>query len=120
MSDFPATPFIDGDYRSPAGDKRIRLINPATEEPIGDVNAADFCNKPVFDTLTQESVRLLGPYSNCWHADPQIDPRHRIQVVVKGKLPLENDFSEWGLGAFLTLTALQVNTVTSAMGASIS
>ena len=50
----------------------------------GDVNAADFCNKPVFDTLTQESVRLLGPYSNCWHADPQIDPRHRIQVDVKG------------------------------------
>jgi hypothetical protein len=69
----------------------------------GDVNAADFCNKPVFDTLTQESVRLLGPYSNCWHADPQLDPRHRIQVTVKGKLPLENDFSEWGLGAFLTL-----------------
>ena len=50
-----------------------------------------------------ESIRLLGPYSNCWHADPQIDPRHRIQVIVKGNLPLETDFSEWGLGDHLTL-----------------
>ena len=61
----------------------------------GDVNAGDFCNKPTFDTLTQESIRLLGPYSNCYH-DGRIDPRHRININVKGILPLEADFSELG------------------------
>jgi acyl-CoA reductase-like NAD-dependent aldehyde dehydrogenase len=41
MSDFPSRPFIDGEYKSPGGDKRIRLINPANDEAIGDVQAAD-------------------------------------------------------------------------------
>jgi betaine-aldehyde dehydrogenase len=41
MTDFPTQPFIDGEYRAPSGDKRIRLINPANEEPITDVHAAD-------------------------------------------------------------------------------
>jgi acyl-CoA reductase-like NAD-dependent aldehyde dehydrogenase len=41
MSEFPIQPFIDGEYRPAIGDKRIRLINPATEEPIADVQAAD-------------------------------------------------------------------------------
>ena len=67
----------------------------------GVVNAGDFCNKPGIDTLTQESVKLLGPYSNCWH-DP-MDPRHRINILVTGTLPLEADFSNWGLGKELTL-----------------
>ncbi|MDQ1673066.1 MAG: hypothetical protein QOC98_1628, partial [Frankiaceae bacterium] len=67
----------------------------------GDVNAGDFCNRLTIDTLTQESIKLLGPYSNCWH-DP-IDPRHRINVLVTGNLPLEADFSNWGLGDHLTL-----------------
>jgi hypothetical protein len=69
----------------------------------GDVNAGDFCDRPTFDSLTQESVKLLGPYSNCWHADPWVDPRHRINIIVKGTLPLEADFSNWGLGKELTL-----------------
>src|SRR6185369_1164224 len=41
MKEFPTQPFIDGEYRPPSGDKRIRLVNPATEEPIGDIQAAD-------------------------------------------------------------------------------
>src|SRR5688572_25847761 len=41
MSDFPTQPFIDGEFRPAAGDKRIRLINPANEEPIADVRPAD-------------------------------------------------------------------------------
>jgi betaine-aldehyde dehydrogenase len=41
MNSFPTRPFINGEYRSPAGDKRIRLVNPANEEEIGDVHAAD-------------------------------------------------------------------------------
>ena len=70
----------------------------------GDVNAADFCDKPnIEDTLTAESVKLLGPYSNCWHNYPPIDPRHRINIIVKGTLPLEADFSNYGLGSSLTL-----------------
>ena len=31
------------------------------------------------------------------------DPRHRIQITVKGNLPLEADFSKWGLGDHLML-----------------
>ena len=70
----------------------------------GDVNAADFCDKPdIEDTFTAESVKLLGPYSNCWHNYPPIDPRHRINIIVKGTLPLEADFSNYGLGSSLTL-----------------
>jgi len=70
----------------------------------GDVFAADFCDKPdVKDTLTAESIKLLGPYSNCWHNYPPIDPRHRINIIVKGTLPLEADFSNYGLGPSLTL-----------------
>src|SRR5215470_7965531 len=41
MSDFPSRPFIDGEYKSPGGDKRIKLVNPANDETIGDVQAAD-------------------------------------------------------------------------------
>ncbi len=70
----------------------------------GDVNAADFCDKQdLQDTFTAESVKLLGPYSNCWHNYPPIDPRHRINIIVKGTLPLEADFSNYGLGSSLTL-----------------
>ncbi len=61
----------------------------------GDVNAGDFCQS-MDNRITADFIGLYGPYSNCYH-DPQ-DPRHRIQVTVKGNLPLENDFSEWGLG----------------------
>ena len=60
------------------------------------VDAADFCNSRTLDTLSAEYLRLTGPFSNCYH-DPQ-DPRHRIQVTVKGNLPLEADFQKWGLG----------------------
>jgi hypothetical protein len=70
----------------------------------GDVFAADFCDKPnMEDSLTAESIKLLGPYSNCWHNYPPIDPRHRINIIVKGTLPLEADFSNYGLGKELTL-----------------
>src|SRR5262245_20268323 len=41
MSQFPTQPFIDGEYRPPSGDKRLRLVSPAIEEPIGDVQTAD-------------------------------------------------------------------------------
>ncbi len=41
MNDFPSQPFIDGEFKVPSGDKRIRLTNPATDEPIGDIQAAD-------------------------------------------------------------------------------
>ncbi len=72
----------------------MELLKP-TAVGGGDVFAADFCDKPSFNTLTTESIRLLGPYSNCWHADPQVDPRSRIKITVKGNLPLEADFSNY-------------------------
>ena len=37
MSDFPTQLFINGEYRRPAGDKRLRLVNPANDEVITDV-----------------------------------------------------------------------------------
>jgi hypothetical protein len=80
----------------------MELLKP-TAVGGGDVFAADFCDQPKFDTLTQESISLLGPYSNCWHADPPVDPRSRIKITVKGNLPLEADFSNYGLGDHLTL-----------------
>lgn len=40
MSEFPTQLLIDGEWRDPAGAKRIRQINPATEEPFADVVAA--------------------------------------------------------------------------------
>jgi hypothetical protein len=67
----------------------------------GDVYAGDFCQYATVDPVSVEAVRLTGPVSNCGH-DPQ-DPRHRIQIIVKGKLPLEADFSRWGLGESLTM-----------------
>ncbi len=59
----------------------------------GDVNAGDFCNKPK-STRSPGSIRLLGPYSNCWH-DP-LDPRHD-QDPVKGNCPSRR-LQKWGLG----------------------
>ena len=41
MNNFPTKLFINGEFRPPAGDKRLRLINPANEEVITDVQAAD-------------------------------------------------------------------------------
>jgi betaine-aldehyde dehydrogenase len=40
MSGFPTKLFINGEYRSPAADGRLRLVNPANEEVITDVMAA--------------------------------------------------------------------------------
>ena len=77
----------------------MQLLKP-TVVGGGDVNAGDFCQN-MDNRITADFIGLYGPYSNCWH-DPQ-DPRHRVQVTVKGYLPLENDFSEWGLGDHLTL-----------------
>src|SRR5438876_553740 len=37
----PAQPFLDGAWRNSASDRRTTLINPATEEPFGEVAAAD-------------------------------------------------------------------------------
>ena len=80
----------------------MELLKP-TVKGGGDVYAGDFCEKPKLETLTSDSIKLLGPYSNCWHTDPPVDPRHRLQITVKGNLPLEADFSIWGLGDHLTL-----------------
>ncbi len=41
MSEFPSRPLIDGEFRTPGGEKRIRLINPANDAPIGEIHAAD-------------------------------------------------------------------------------
>ena len=39
--DLPTNLFLNGEFRKPSGDKRIRLVNPANDEVITDVNAAD-------------------------------------------------------------------------------
>ena len=78
----------------------MELLKPAVVGG-GNVDAADFCNARALETLSAEYLRLTGPFSNCYH-DPQ-DPRHRIQVTVKGNLPLEADFQKWGLGDHLVL-----------------
>jgi hypothetical protein len=59
----------------------------------GDVNAGDLCQN--IREAAIDSILLLGPYSIC---DPTIDNRHRVQVLVKGHIPLLANFSEWGLG----------------------
>src|SRR5690349_11264674 len=41
MSEFPTKAFINGEYSTPAGDARFRLINPANEEAIAEVMSAD-------------------------------------------------------------------------------
>ena len=41
MNDFPTRLFIDGEFRAPASDKRLRLINPANDEVITEVLAGD-------------------------------------------------------------------------------
>jgi acyl-CoA reductase-like NAD-dependent aldehyde dehydrogenase len=41
MSDFPTNLFINGEYRRPGTDQRIRLVNPANDEVITDVAAGD-------------------------------------------------------------------------------
>lgn len=41
MSAFPTRVFINGEYRSPAADKRLRLINPTNDDVITEVAAAD-------------------------------------------------------------------------------
>ena len=79
------------------------ILNKPVATGGGTVDAADFCTKDDISTFTADSIRLLGPYSNCYHADPPVDPRHRINITVKGTLPLEADFSNYGLGDHLTL-----------------
>src|ERR1051325_6694902 len=41
MTEFPNQPFINGEYRSTGAEKHIRLINPANEDPIADVEGGD-------------------------------------------------------------------------------
>jgi acyl-CoA reductase-like NAD-dependent aldehyde dehydrogenase len=41
MTGFPSQIFIDGEYRAPASDRRLRLINPTNEEVVAEVAAAD-------------------------------------------------------------------------------
>jgi len=63
----------------------------------GDVNAQDFCYAQLRDASV---ISLYGPYAVC---DPKLDPRHRVNVLVKGNIPLLANFSEWGLGDHLTM-----------------
>jgi acyl-CoA reductase-like NAD-dependent aldehyde dehydrogenase len=41
MTGFPTQVFINGEYRSPAADKRLRLINPANDDVVAEVASAD-------------------------------------------------------------------------------
>lgn len=41
MNPLPTRPFINGEYRAPAGDRRIKLVNPSTDEAVAEVMAAD-------------------------------------------------------------------------------
>lgn len=41
MNDLPTKLFINGEFRKASGDKRMRLVNPANDEVITDVEAAD-------------------------------------------------------------------------------
>ena len=40
MTDLPTRPFINGEFRQPAGEKPLRLVNPANDEAIAEVKAA--------------------------------------------------------------------------------
>ena len=44
MTGFPTKPFINGEYRAPSTEKRIKLTNPANEEPVAEVAAADLAD----------------------------------------------------------------------------
>ncbi len=41
MTEFPAKPFINGEYRAPAADKRLRVTNPTNDEVVTEVMSAD-------------------------------------------------------------------------------
>jgi betaine-aldehyde dehydrogenase len=51
MNDYPTQPFITGEYRQPGSDRRIRLINPATDDLVTEVASADISdvNRAVTD-----------------------------------------------------------------------
>src|SRR5688500_2100695 len=40
MTELPTRPFINGEFQRPAGEKRLRLVNPADNEVVAEVNAA--------------------------------------------------------------------------------
>ena len=63
----------------------------------GDVNAGDFCNAADRDDAARSGAWPVPQL----RSDPPI--RGIASVTVKGNLPLEADFSNWGLGDHLTL-----------------
>src|SRR6185369_5771768 len=47
MIEFPEKLFVNGEWRAPSGDRRIRLINPANEEPLVEVRSAELAEVAV-------------------------------------------------------------------------
>ena len=58
--------FIDGQWRSAASGKALEVINPATEEVIATVAAAD--RKDIDDAVAAARAALDGPWGNCRRA----------------------------------------------------
>ena len=40
MTELPTSPFINGRFQQPANEKRLRLVNPADNDIVAEVNAA--------------------------------------------------------------------------------
>src|SRR4051794_13153804 len=55
-----AGPHIDGDWAAPSGGRVVDVINPATEEPIGQVHLA---SAEDIDRAVRAAHAALGPWS---------------------------------------------------------
>jgi hypothetical protein len=70
---------------------------------IGDpnVNPADACPVENFAKLTPSWITTWGGFPVC---DPKIDPNHRVQILVKGNVPLLSNYTkDWGIGDHITM-----------------
>jgi hypothetical protein len=79
------------------------LLKP-TATIIGDssINPADACPpERLAANLDKNHIISWGGFPVC---DPKIDPNHRVQILIKGNVPLLSNYTkEWKLGDHITL-----------------
>ena len=72
MSAFPTKVFIDGEYRVPSADGRIRLINPANDEVITDVMAGG---------VTEINAAVEGAHKAFQQVWREMTPGKRTEIL---------------------------------------
>jgi acyl-CoA reductase-like NAD-dependent aldehyde dehydrogenase len=72
MSGFPTKAFINGEYRAPVADKRLRLINPANDEVVTEVASAD---------LTEVNLAVEGAHRVFQQTWRDIAPGKRTEIL---------------------------------------